>query len=200
MTILHVLAGVCFTACFASFSWAMSGGFFRYVAAPSLGLWIIRIASAASVLVHTVILVCLKNFTVVRATSAICLYMFALFLFWLTIATNRQKPLSLAFSPDLPHFLVTRGPYRFIRHPFYTSYFLAWSAGAILTQNIVVVFTCIAMGTIHVVAALHDEKKFARSLLSERYNHYRRQTGMFVPRLSFLKVLVQDTKARYTKS
>lgn len=199
MTILHVLVVLCFTACFASFSWAMSGGFFRYVAKPSLGLWVIRIVSAVCVLAHTVILVRLKNFTVVHATSAICLYTFALVLFWLAIDTNHKKPLSLAFSPDVPHFLVTRGPYRFIRHPFYTSYFLAWSAGAIVTQNLILVFTCIAMGTIHVVAALHDERKFARSLLSEQYNLYRKQTGMFVPRLSLLKAFLQNHRSRYTK-
>src|SRR5690242_14840909 len=47
-------------------------------------------------------------------------------LFWSAIAAPPAARLLLAFDPGPPEGLVRHGPYRIVRHPFYTSYVLFW--------------------------------------------------------------------------
>ncbi len=53
--------------------------------------------------------------------ATICLYALSLGLFWWAILT--AKGLDFAFSDNVGN-IVTTGPFRFLRHPFYTSYML----------------------------------------------------------------------------
>jgi protein-S-isoprenylcysteine O-methyltransferase Ste14 len=106
-----------------------------------------------------------------------------LMLFWWAIKTNRENRLSAAFSSDLPSQLVDRGPYRFIRHPFYTSYLLTWVAGIPASGQAWLLVTVAVMFTIYFKAARMEEEKFRRSDLSENYRRYASRTGMFFPRL-----------------
>ncbi|HUH50403.1 MAG TPA: methyltransferase, partial [Mycoplana sp.] len=52
-------------------------------------------------------------------------------LFWWAISASRKARLRFAFDPDKPDSLVTIGPYRLVRHPFYTSYIIFWTGWAI---------------------------------------------------------------------
>ncbi len=106
----------------------------------------------------------------------------ALLYAWAVLTTRRQR-LSVAFSGDRPQFLLTAGPYNFIRHPFYAAYLLYWVAGVIAAKEPWLVPTVILMGACFAAAALREEAKFADSALAAEYAAYRRRAGMFLPRL-----------------
>lgn len=85
----------------------------------------------------------------------------AMALFWWAISASRKARLRFAFDPDKPHSLVTIGPYRLVRHPFYTSYIIFWAGWAIATWTLWAVLPVLAFVIIYVVAAKGEESKFA---------------------------------------
>lgn len=89
--------------------------------------------------------------------------------------------LSLAFSEDIPTSLNRSGPYRFIRHPFYTSYSLTWLAAAVASAHPVAFIAMGVMVAFYLTAARSEERKFLSSSLADSYRHYRKSTGMFLP-------------------
>jgi protein-S-isoprenylcysteine O-methyltransferase Ste14 len=106
-----------------------------------------------------------------------------LWLFYRTIAASRDRGLHFAFDPDNPVSLVTTGPYRVVRHPFYTSYLIFWVAmtvGAWSIWGIVVLGLLTAM---YSFAARTEEAKFAATPMAADYTEYRKRAGMFWPKM-----------------
>lgn len=97
------------------------------------------------------------------------------------LATTRATPPTLAFTGDEPCLLLNAGPYRWIRHPFYTAYLLFWTGTAAATQGILGWAAVLILGAVYFVAARHEEGKFARSALAAPYAAYTARTGMFLP-------------------
>ena len=114
---------------------------------------------------------------------ALPLYFSSLALFWWAIRVNLHKPLTYAYDLDQPQHLVQEGPYRYLRHPFYTAYSLTWMAGVLATDEPWLLLSVLVMGLLYRKAALQEEKKFISSPLGADYQRYRAQTGMFLPRL-----------------
>jgi len=108
----------------------------------------------------------------------------SLALFEWALRTVRGKFFSLAWSHDTPQFLLTSGPYTYIRNPVYASYLLAYVGAAILFPGIATLGVLAMMGITLVMTARFEESKFQRSSLAAEYESYRRETGMFIPRLS----------------
>jgi protein-S-isoprenylcysteine O-methyltransferase Ste14 len=117
------------------------------------------------------------------AGAAIPVYAAALGLWVWAVATTRGAELALAFSRDAPIGLVNRGPYRYLRHPFYAAYTLYWLAGCLATLAWWVAVPSAAAIGLYVMAAQSEERKFAASPLADAYAAYRATTGMFVPLL-----------------
>lgn len=115
------------------------------------------------------------------AWTAVPVYAAAFGLWAWTIVATRSAQLTLAFSRDLPNALIDRGPYRYVRHPFYTSYTLYWLAGSLATLTWWVAAPSIMASIFYVVAARSEERKFAASRLAGAYADYRSRTGMFLP-------------------
>jgi protein-S-isoprenylcysteine O-methyltransferase Ste14 len=85
-------------------------------------------------------------------------------------------------STDVPQFVCSRGPYHWVRHPFYTSYLLSALAMTLMFPTPVTM-----AGSILVILALNsaagfEEGKFKDSPVAEEYVAYTRRTGRFVPR------------------
>lgn len=177
-----VLAGrpcltVLLTACLASFAWGMSC-FFRRPEKGSGGMKVIQLCGTVFALLHLGAILLLD---IVAGGIAAVLYACSLALFWWAIRSNRRHPLSAAFLNDVPQHLMDRGCYRYIRHPFYTSYLLAWSAGVIAVERLWLVPTLAVMFAIYWKASQAEEEKFARSTLAAAYTAYRARTGRFLP-------------------
>jgi len=98
-----------------------------------------------------------------------------------TLAATRSTPPTLAFTGDEPRFMLNAGPYRWIRHPFYSAYLIFWAGTAVATQGVLGWTAVLVLGTVYFVAARHEEGKFARSALAARYAAYAARTGMFLP-------------------
>lgn len=107
-------------------------------------------------------------------------------LFWWAIAASRAASLRFAFDPSEPAGILTDGPYRMVRHPFYTSYLLFWTGWAVVSASpssaAIVAFFAFA----YTAAAREEEQNFARSALAEEYGRYRAVTGRFWPRVRAL--------------
>ena len=114
---------------------------------------------------------------------ALALEALSLWLFFRTIAASRDGALHFAFDTENPVSLVTSGPYRYVRHPFYTSYLIFWTGLAIGTWSLWAVPVLVLMGVLYTVAARGEEAKFARTQMSDEYASYRARTGMFWPKL-----------------
>lgn len=115
------------------------------------------------------------------AEIALGFYFAAFLLFWAAVLANRARPLSLAHSTDVPLHLNMAGPYRWVRHPFYASYMLAWLAGVLATGQWWLLVHAAYMYSLYVGAAREEELKFMRSPLGLQYAAYRQRTGAFFP-------------------
>jgi protein-S-isoprenylcysteine O-methyltransferase Ste14 len=166
--------------CLASFGWAMQK-FFLQPAGLTAGMRVIKVCGIAFGIIHLAAIIATPDISTVRGLGGAVLYLSSVALFWWAIRTSTGKPLSAAFSPDLPTHLVAQGPYRIIRHPLYCAYLIFWVAGWVATGRMWLAPTILVMLVIYVVAAAEEERKFARSPLAEAYQQYRARTGLLFP-------------------
>jgi protein-S-isoprenylcysteine O-methyltransferase Ste14 len=80
------------------------------------------------------------------------------------------------------HTLVTRGPYRWVRHPFYDVGFLEGLALGLLSANGLLVALWLAVMTMLVIRSKVEEAKLIERF-GEAYEVYAARTGRFVPLL-----------------
>jgi protein-S-isoprenylcysteine O-methyltransferase Ste14 len=137
------------------------------------------IAAAAGV----AILAWYQRIAVVAGALALVLVAVSLFLYEWTRRTIRGRGFFVIHSDYVPESVCDTGPYAYVRHPFYVSYMIGFTAALIAFPN---VFT--ALGWLLAVwwlvsGARHDEKAIDASPLAEAYGDYRRRTGMFFPAL-----------------
>lgn len=104
-------------------------------------------------------------------------------LIFLTLGTHHRRISLWHQSNDTPACLVTSGAYRYIRHPFYTSFLLAFAAADLFFPHPAVVAL-----SLYVFAALHstaagEERKLRSSAFGEEYAKYIARSGRFFPLL-----------------
>ena len=160
--------------------WATRDHFVSKKMAPlalALGLLVV-----ATTLIFSVLLF---FFEAPAATTIIglVLELASLALFWAAIRTSRQAKLLFAFDPGLPHGLLDVGPYRYVRHPFYTSYLLFWIGWALAIWSVWTLPLLLLFIAFYVAAATGEERKFAATDLGGDYASYRRRAGLFWPKL-----------------
>ena len=119
--------------------------------------------------------------SVLRQCIALALASLASATFARTVAVTREQPLTPINTLDEPRHLNTRGPYRFVRHPFYSSYLLNFTAGAVGSEAATSCLVLLVVSYNYIRAAKEEEAKFAESTLAIAYNEYRTETHMLVP-------------------
>lgn len=127
--------------------------------------------------------------TVTRFTESMLwlagvLYVLSLVLFWWSVRT--AKKLDFAFSNRVGEIVVT-GPFSFVRHPFYTSYLLAWIASSFLFNSLILWITLFILGGFYFFSAQREEGVILASPQAKRYQNYRKNVGMFLPRFKLWK-------------
>lgn len=120
-------------------------------------------------------------YLVLQGFSAI-LFMASVGLMTMTLGTHRI-PLALWHQDnDAPRTIVTWGAYKYIRHPFYTSFLLSLLGGVCLAPS----FATIAILVYGYVAknqtAKKEEGKLSASELGAEYVPYIKTTGRFFPK------------------
>lgn len=176
---LDLLATAVAIAVLAQYSWSMRGHF----ASSSMPPGAIVIAVVA--LICTAILLMLQwalDQPAGAVLIGVALELASLVLFWAAIRASRKARLRLAFDTENPDSLVTDGPYRYLRHPFYTSYVIFWSGWAIAVWSPWALAPLLAIVGVYIAAARGEEAKFEKTALAGDYQAYKQRTGFFWPR------------------
>jgi protein-S-isoprenylcysteine O-methyltransferase Ste14 len=106
------------------------------------------------------------------------------FLFFATIRASKAARLRFAFDPEAPHTLLQEGPYKYVRHPFYTSYLIFWAGWAVASWSVFGLLNLFVLAILYVWAARFEEQSFLGTGLGEEYRAYKARTGLFWPKLN----------------
>lgn len=91
-----------------------------------------------------------------------------------------------AFSPEVNladgQMLVTTGPYRRIRHPMYTSFYVFWLGMGLLAANWLVALPGLTAMTALLIYRLPREERLMGEAFGEAYREYQERTGALLPR------------------
>ncbi len=115
-----------------------------------------------------------------RWTGAELLAACALLLTWTLHSLG--KNLTDTVETRKAHTLVTTGPYRWVRHPFYVSALLLVVSCALLAANWFIFVCALALFTMMARRTRIEEEKLAERF-GDEYHRYRERTGAFFPRL-----------------
>lgn len=171
------------SACFASFCWGLRWHF-RTPAATPLGMQLVVLLSLGG---FAWFARDVGNGPLGPAwpVAALLLAM-AFVVFGAAVRASKVAHLTVAFATDQPQVLIQQGPYRLVRHPFYSAYLTYWVATALARPGWEPWLLVAVFWVVYWHAGSLEEAKFARSHLAPHYASYRRKTGMFVPRASLL--------------
>jgi len=89
---------------------------------------------------------------------------------------------SLVVSKE-DHQLVTSGPYRWIRHPIYTSYLMSYVAGGLLASNLVLTFVPVVFFGLMIINRIPREEAVMREEFGQDYIDLEKRTGRLLPPL-----------------
>lgn len=140
------------------------------IMALSMGLWYLYLTFTGS---HP---------AVAQATGA-SIELAALVLFRSAIRASREAGLHPVFDTCGSRRVVTSGPYRYARHPFYLSYILFWTGWAVAVWDGAALAPLAIVTTVYVAAARVEERQLASTPLAREYRGYREQAGFFWPNL-----------------
>jgi protein-S-isoprenylcysteine O-methyltransferase Ste14 len=131
---------------------------------------------------HGLALLVLNSAGDLWAGIGIAMYSTALALFLWSIETARRIPMTRTFvyEPQCQTVL-TAGPYRWLRHPIYLSYSLAWLAAPVATHNGVLAVSAVVMMTCYVISAREEERLLAAGPRGVEYRAWQAKTWRFVP-------------------
>jgi protein-S-isoprenylcysteine O-methyltransferase Ste14 len=121
------------------------------------------------------------------AAIGVAMYTVAVLLFLSAIeaATRSRLRLQRSFvDGPLPERLLTEGPYRWVRHPFYLGYIVGAMAPAVAIGHPVLIAIAGMMIAFTVIAAFREERVWLSSVRGDAYREYSSRTGMFFPTLT----------------
>lgn len=152
--------------------------------APNRRWWVRLIHDAGPVLslAHLGGVVLLPPRSDAAAMAGIVLYSLAVAVFLSAIESAKRTRLQRAFvDQPLPDRLITDGPYRWVRHPFYVGYILGAVAAPVAVAGWGLILIAILMVALTLSAAIREERVWLRSSRGPAYRSYRAKTGMFLP-------------------
>ena len=91
---------------------------------------------------------------------------------------------SVTLELNADHRLVTRGVYRLVRHPMYTSFFVLGIGQALLMANWIAGFAGLAATWLLVAIRLPNEEAMMIEAFGDEYRAYTRRTGVLVPKMA----------------
>lgn len=188
---MMLISIILFSSIVASLIWARLRFFKMTSGTPRLSA-IVYDATVATQIIATFVFMFTSsgNFLPLLAAT-IFLYGFSLLLFWWAIFTARN--LDFAFSDKVGN-IVTTGPFRFVRHPFYSSYILVWVGSTLLFNSLILWITLMYLMAFYFLSARKEERVILLSEHSSKYEKYIQNVGMFLPRIKNGNDQVQDSE------
>ena len=107
----------------------------------------------------------------------------SIFLFWLAARAIKKFNFDVIFSENIPESIVKTGPYRYIRHPFYSSYILTYLSIILMNFDLLASSLAALLIIYYYWAAHQEEKIFLRSHFNTEYSDHIKKTKMFFPRI-----------------
>ncbi len=179
MTAVQMLVLTPGLACFLSFSWGTLRHF-RSVGPMPPGM---RLVGAVSLLTVAAFTWSVLTSPLPGTWPAAPILSFgSLALFAWSVRATRHTDFALAFAGAQPPRLLVTGPFRYLRHPFYTAYLTFWLATCVATTSSICILGSATLLICYFIAAREEEKNISRSWLSVEYQSYASETGMFLPR------------------
>jgi protein-S-isoprenylcysteine O-methyltransferase Ste14 len=171
--------------CFSSFTWAIYSFFeapggmpkqMRRLGALGLVAFFLELAGVIT-----------SSNTLMQSCGEVLLVL-SLGLFWKSVGSVGGNRLGLAYAAIQPKSVVRNGPYRWVRHPFYSAYILFWLGGAVASANSLLMIVPSIMVLCYYFAARGEEEQLLNSNLKHEYSEYMRRTGMFLPSIIGLEL------------
>lgn len=113
--------------------------------------------------------------------GALALLAAALALYEWARRTVRERRFHIAWSGEVPAEVCADGPYRWVRHPFYLAYMIAFLALPVALPKLAALAAFLFNVALYAHAARRDERDLAASPLAQAYARYKGRTGMFIP-------------------
>lgn len=131
---------------------------------------------------HGLALLLLDPVSNLFAGIGIAMYVGALSLFLSALEAARRVPMTRTFvyEPKCNN-IIRGGPYRFIRHPIYLSYSVAWTAAPLATYNLVLALTALVMIVCYVWSAREEERRMTLGSLKDDYVDWQKRTWRLLP-------------------
>ena len=79
--------------------------------------------------------------------------------------------------------LITAGPYHWVRHPMFTTFFLITATVALVAANWMIIMMCLLFGIL-LPSVIQSEEQTLIEKFGDEYRVYMERTGRFLPRLS----------------
>lgn len=92
----------------------------------------------------------------------------------------------IGLGGEVPAAVCDKGPYKYVRHPFYSSYIVAFLGVAAAFPSAIVSGVCLINMGLFVYMAIDDERVLIASKLGADYRAYQMRVGMFGPRIKSL--------------
>ena len=120
-----------------------------------------------------------------HATIAVIpLILVAVTMFLWAVKHSRSEQLSLAFDTRTTvKGIITSGPWKYVRHPFYTSYIVFWLACALGTRHPTSIIVLIALSFIYGYSAMQEEASLSQGKYGNDYRLYQKNARFFLPKL-----------------
>ena len=115
-----------------------------------------------------------------KVVSAIALFVLANLLSW-TAARTLGRQLRLDAALDSHHALVRTGPYRFVRHPIYTSMLCVLLATGLLLAPVYLFLPALLVFLIGTEIRMRIEDRLLASRFGEQFESYRRTVPRLIP-------------------
>lgn len=91
-------------------------------------------------------------------------------------------------------FLITSGPYHFIRHPIYTAFLLILGSTLLISANWLIGIAWIGMTVLEIASRIGFEENLMLEYFGDQYREYMKRTGRLLPRLNIVTTSVVQTK------
>jgi protein-S-isoprenylcysteine O-methyltransferase Ste14 len=164
----------------ALFIWGRFG-VFRIDGKPPRGVRVVEVSAVSCILVGLAAIALRDGPDVWLDTASAAVAVLSGGLFVWGAATVKRNRLTAVFTDDTPAELITAGPFRWVRNPFYLSYLLAYTQALLAARSWWAVLPLAWMGVVYGTAVWLEERKFLRSPLADSYRRYSRRTGRFIP-------------------
>lgn len=132
--------------------------------------------------IHGLALIMLDSAGIVWCGIGIAMYAVALALFLAAIEAARRVPMTRTFvyTPRCDTIL-TKGPYRLVRHPIYLSYSLTWFAAPVATHSLILGATAIFMTACYIISAREEERMMRVGPRAAEYEGVVARTWRMIP-------------------